>query len=379
MKTSIKKAASIILCVVMLCGYVCAVSAAGNVKVTFLGETIDFPEGYGEPFIDELTGRTLVPARGVFEAFKAEVSWDATTRTVYIYKDDDKIEIVIDSNTALKNDEKITLDQPAVIVGDRTYVPIRFVAEGLNLNVGFDEKTTTVIIEEKAPTAAVLPSGNSGGGSGGSSGSNKPNPTHSPAVEPTAEPSTEPSAEPSAEPSTAPSTAPSAEPSTAPSAEPSIAPSAEPSTAPSAEPSTAPSTAPSAEPSAAPSAEPSGPVSQNKYYEGTRNLVLDFGNFYGVPQVSEAVEKFDSKGNILSRTYCYNAGEYVDENGKLIKRKMLNYRLELVSVKYGFMTDGNEFQHMETGIIVKFESDNSYLKIIIEFGKPNKDMQEELE
>ena len=117
MKTSLKKAASIILCVIMICGCVLSVGAQGKVKVNLFGKDVAFPEGYGAPFIDASTSRTLVPARGVFEAMKAEVSWDGTTRTVYIYKGEDKIQIVIDSLTAKKNGEEI-MGSPAMPLKD---------------------------------------------------------------------------------------------------------------------------------------------------------------------------------------------------------------------------------------------------------------------
>jgi len=159
MKKSMKKAVSAILSIVMICSMMFCVTAAGDVKVNIFGKQVDFPEGYGAPYIDVDTSRTLVPARGVFEAIGATVSWKGTTRTVTIVKDDNKIEIVIDSDSALKNGNKISLDQPAVIVNDRTYIPLRFVAESLDLDVDFDGATTTVIINEKAPAITEFAAG----------------------------------------------------------------------------------------------------------------------------------------------------------------------------------------------------------------------------
>ena len=159
MKTSMKKAVSAILSIVMICSMMFFASAAGDVKINLFGQNVELPEGYGAPYIDATTSRTLVPARGVFEAMGATVSWEGTTRTVTIVKDSYKIEIVIDADTALKNGEQLPLDQPAVIVDDRTYIPLRFVAESLDLDVGFDGATTTVIIAEKKPAVTEFAAG----------------------------------------------------------------------------------------------------------------------------------------------------------------------------------------------------------------------------
>lgn len=133
---------------------------AGDVKIDLFGEMVTLPEGYGTPFIDPNTSRTLVPARGVFEAMDATVTWVAETRTVVINGDDAEIKITIDSTTAYKNNEAVTLDQPAVILSDsRTYIPLRFVAESLNLKVDFDGKTTTVIIKDPLAENSEYPAG----------------------------------------------------------------------------------------------------------------------------------------------------------------------------------------------------------------------------
>lgn len=133
---------------------------AGDVKIDLFGKMVTLPEGYGTPFIDPNTSRTLVPARGVFEAMDATVTWVAETRTVVINGEDAEIKITIDSTTAYKNNEAVTLDQPAVILSDsRTYIPLRFVAESLNLKVDFDGKTTTVIIKDPLAENSEYPAG----------------------------------------------------------------------------------------------------------------------------------------------------------------------------------------------------------------------------
>jgi hypothetical protein len=49
------------------------------------------------------------------------------------------------------NGRLIASDPPPLLINDRTYVPIRFVSEAMNLTVGFDDATSTAIVENKTP------------------------------------------------------------------------------------------------------------------------------------------------------------------------------------------------------------------------------------
>ena len=104
-------------------------------------------------------GSTLTPARFVAERFGAEVEWIASERKVIITKEEwtkdegfvgvTKIELIIDSKTALVNGEEKELAYPACIIDDYTYTPARFVAENLGCNVDWDAQTKTVFIVDK--------------------------------------------------------------------------------------------------------------------------------------------------------------------------------------------------------------------------------------
>ncbi len=83
-------------------------------------------------------GRTLVPLRAIFETFGAEVQWDGATNTVTAVKDGTEVKLTIDSTTAYKNGEAITLDVPAKVINGRTLVPVRFVSDCFDVQVGWD-------------------------------------------------------------------------------------------------------------------------------------------------------------------------------------------------------------------------------------------------
>ena len=90
--------------------------------------------------------RTMLPARFIAENLGATVEWDAEGRRVLIKNEDVTIEIYIDSDKALVNGEIVELDSPAFIENDRTYTPVRFIAETLGVTVDWDEETRQVII-----------------------------------------------------------------------------------------------------------------------------------------------------------------------------------------------------------------------------------------
>jgi len=102
-----------------------------------------------------LSDRTMTPARFVAESLGAEVEWDGLTRKVTITKDDIIIEIVIDNTIARINGEEVTLDQPAVILNDRTMTPARFVAEALGAEVEWDGLVRKVTITGTASASSA--------------------------------------------------------------------------------------------------------------------------------------------------------------------------------------------------------------------------------
>jgi len=91
-------------------------------------------------------GRTLVPVRALFEALGATVGWNAETQTATATRGSTVVELQINNSVAKRNGEVVTLDQPPVLVGGRTLMPLRFVSESLGAQVGWDEATRTITI-----------------------------------------------------------------------------------------------------------------------------------------------------------------------------------------------------------------------------------------
>ncbi len=93
--------------------------------------------------------RTMLPARFVAENLGAKVEWIASERRVKITKESIEIIIIIDSDIAYVNGKEVKLDSSAFIENDRTYTPVRFVAEKLGAKVDWEEGMSQVIITKE--------------------------------------------------------------------------------------------------------------------------------------------------------------------------------------------------------------------------------------
>lgn len=90
--------------------------------------------------------RTFVPVRAIIEAFGGNAEWDAPSRTVTLSMNDDIINLTVGSNIGYLNKTPYVLDTVPVIINERTMLPIRFIAEGFNLGVGWNDMSKTVFI-----------------------------------------------------------------------------------------------------------------------------------------------------------------------------------------------------------------------------------------
>ena len=149
-----KKLLSLIIAAVMLIVALPAVYGADDITVNLDGRKLEFDV---QPQI--INDRTMVPMRAIFEELGTLVNWDSTTRTVTADKDDTEIIMTIGYELMFVNYNKITLDAPPVIIGDRTLVPLRAIAESLDCKVDWEEETRTVTIttKETAPEVTASP------------------------------------------------------------------------------------------------------------------------------------------------------------------------------------------------------------------------------
>lgn len=143
-----KKVICVILFLVVLV-YSSVFASEANVQLN--GETLDFTDSNGQKVNAQIiNNRTMVPLRKIFEVLGCEIEWEESTKTVTATKDNTKIVLQINNNIATKTvngvEEKLTLDTAPVLLNNRTLVPLRFVAESLDKQVGWEASSYTAII-----------------------------------------------------------------------------------------------------------------------------------------------------------------------------------------------------------------------------------------
>lgn len=114
-------------------------------------------------------GRALVPVRAVVEALKAQVTWDGQNNTVTVQANGHTVVFTIGSTTAVVDGQSVTLDVAPVIRGDRTLLPLRYLAEYLGIPVHWQAQGNIAIVGLGAGGSTTATSTSSG--SSGTSGS----------------------------------------------------------------------------------------------------------------------------------------------------------------------------------------------------------------
>ncbi len=107
------------------------------------------------------SGRSIVPVREIFEAVGAQVYWtEGNPSRVVIADENTTVALALGDDVALVNGEEVKMEVPAKLVvyegTGKTMVPIRFVAETLDMEVDYNEEKGLISIAEKKPEV-VLP------------------------------------------------------------------------------------------------------------------------------------------------------------------------------------------------------------------------------
>lgn len=145
-------AAVLALCLMQISAF-----AAAPLQVQLDGKPVEFTDA--EPRV--VNERIFLPFRAVFEAMGAEVGYSGNT--VSAERDGKVITMTIGSTEAIvtENGVKTTLTMDVAPFVDpainRTYVPVRFAAQALGANVGWDQsKQTAVIVDVERQIDKVM-------------------------------------------------------------------------------------------------------------------------------------------------------------------------------------------------------------------------------
>lgn len=155
MRKSKIKVVYALLTLMMVFGLVGGVASAAQVKVSVNvnGNAVSFPDA--QPYYEN--DRVMIPVRFVSEALGATVGYSSEDRRVTIQQDGKLIVMKINSATVAVDSVIKTLDVPARLQENRTYVPLRFVSEALGATVGWNQTQRLVTITTAAATSTPTP------------------------------------------------------------------------------------------------------------------------------------------------------------------------------------------------------------------------------
>lgn len=123
-----------------------ALSRQEEVYVHFNSTPIEFDVS---PIISD--NRIIAPVRGISEVLGAKIFWDSDTKTTTVSLNNKDVSFIIGSKTMILNGEKTEIDVSAEIINDRTFVPLRAIADAFDLNIDWNEETRTAVCSVKKP------------------------------------------------------------------------------------------------------------------------------------------------------------------------------------------------------------------------------------
>ncbi len=107
------------------------------------------------PLLEE--DRVLVPFRRLAEFYGWEVHYQPEDQSITARSRKGTVSMQVGHEEARVDGNAVPLDVPPRIVGGRTLVPLRFVAEALGATVAWKDTTRTVLVEGAGPEPQPLP------------------------------------------------------------------------------------------------------------------------------------------------------------------------------------------------------------------------------
>lgn len=114
---------------------------ADDITVIIDGETQSYSVS---PVVEN--NRIMVPLRETFEAFGAQVFWDAEANEATAVKENKTVKLAFGSDTLIVNGSEVKMDCAAIEINNRILIPVRFAAEAFGYTVSWDSNTFTVKI-----------------------------------------------------------------------------------------------------------------------------------------------------------------------------------------------------------------------------------------
>jgi hypothetical protein len=113
---------------------VCAASWAQKVRVKVDNEIVAF-----ETMPRQINGITMVPLRTMMDSMQGSMRWDLATKTVSAWKNSRRFDFVLNSRDAMVNDKPMRMDEAPIIIKNRIFVPLKFVADASGYVISMED------------------------------------------------------------------------------------------------------------------------------------------------------------------------------------------------------------------------------------------------
>jgi len=123
---------------------VVAESSFRTVGINIDGQAVNIPADMGAVII--YNDRTMVPVRFVAEFLNFTVDWLPETEMVVFANHLHTAVFRIGGYNLLVNAEQTVMDTSAMIYDNRSYIPIRFFAEAVGMEVDWDDATNSALL-----------------------------------------------------------------------------------------------------------------------------------------------------------------------------------------------------------------------------------------
>lgn len=136
-----RKILSVLLAMAILIGFIPQPASARDARLWVEGRYIT---GDVSPYIHK--NRTLVPLRQVAEALGLDIQWNAQERQVHIKINDEDFIFSPGESHYRAGDKMVEMDTETVIRDNRTFLPLRVIAEAMGKPVSWDQATYTAVV-----------------------------------------------------------------------------------------------------------------------------------------------------------------------------------------------------------------------------------------
>lgn len=130
---------------------------ARNIHIYINNEKIEIADA---PFVKN--ERTLVPIRVISENLGVKVDWNQEKQEVSLEKEGNEIFLPLKEKYYVQNGEKVATDIAPEIKNNRTFVPLRLIAELYGKEVRWDQESYSVWIQDSGQNPGQEPEKNSG-------------------------------------------------------------------------------------------------------------------------------------------------------------------------------------------------------------------------